>query len=79
MKGEELTFVMAMDAFIDFFQAKSPREKGWGEMATAREVKVPKLKVCRLSLIVGIYENHFFPLVTSRNSICCDGENNAAQ
>lgn len=57
MKGEELTFVMAMDAFIDFFQAKSLQEKGWGETTTARELKVPELKVYSLSLIVGIYEN----------------------
>lgn len=49
MKGEELTFVMAMDAFIDFFQAKSLQEKGWGETTTARELKVPELKVYSLS------------------------------
>lgn len=61
MKGEELTFVMAMDAFIDFFQAKSLQEKGWGETTTARELKVPELKVYSLSFIVGIYENYFSP------------------
>lgn len=61
MKGEELTFVMAMDAFIDFFQAKISSRKGlWVEMTTAKELKFPELKVCHVNVNVGMYEFFFF-------------------
>lgn len=44
MKGEELTFVMAMDAFIDFFQAKiSSRKRAVVRNHNSRELKVPRI------------------------------------